>query len=215
MTRPLSGDSTAQYRGHCLTNEMIPSAATVESDPSLYQDIIAIDLATNGIYPIGKLEAHKRNILHKAISIFVFRGQRLLLQKRADNKYHSGGLWTNSVCSHPRWNERSAACAKRRLGEELGWTVPLQHFGQIGYSAKVGDLYENEQVQCFYGHTTQHCDLKLFNRREVSAVEWLSLSEIAERIRQRPECFTEWFKIYMAEHQHMIRAVLNQDTQTS
>ena len=160
-------------------------------------------------YPIGKLEAHQRNIPHKAISIFIYDQHHLLLQKRADNKYHSGGLWTNSVCSHPRWNESSADCAHRRLDEELGWTTELRHFGQIDYAAQVGQLFENEQVQCFHGTLPRHTDTTNFNRSEVSALRWMPIPEILEQIENQPHLYTEWFKIYMSSHRSMIESLIN------
>lgn len=178
-------------------------------DDALLEYIIAIDdTVENGHYPIGKLDAHVRNIRHKAISIFVFRNNKLLLQKRADKKYHSGGLWANTVCSHPRWNETSAACASRRMLEELGWSVPVRHFGQINYAARVGELFENEEVQCFFGFAEGGRDTTQFNTNEVSATEWLSIPDIMQRISDQPANFTEWFKIYMAEHRSMINALL-------
>ncbi|MBX2886274.1 MAG: NUDIX domain-containing protein [Granulosicoccus sp.] len=180
------------------------------ADDALMEDIIAIDqTVASGFYPIGKLEAHVSNVRHKAISIFVFRDNKLLLQKRADKKYHSGGLWANTVCSHPRWNEASAECASRRLTEELGWTIPLRHFGQIDYAAQVGELFENEQVQCYFGYAGSEIDTIPFNPNEVSAIEWLSVTEIVERIKHKPELFTEWFKIYMSKHRTMIIDLLS------
>jgi len=179
--------------------------AALTTDSSLDEQIIALDPSRDsGMYPIGKLEAHQRNIRHKAISIFVFHKDQLLLQKRADNKYHSGGLWANTVCTHPRWQENSDACAARRLQEELGWTVPLRHFGQIDYAAQVGTLFENEQVQCYFGKMHDLIDVSRFNHDEVAAVEWLSIPSILQRIEHQPETFTEWLKIYLSEHHTLI-----------
>lgn len=180
----------------------------MESDPSLLESITAINAAGDGYYPIGKLQAHKQNVLHMAISIFIFKEQRLLLQKRADCKYHSAGLWANTVCSHPRWNESSEDCANRRLLEELGWSTRLKHFGQITYSARVGDLFENEQVQCYYGHIRNEVDLGNFNRKEVSEIQWLSISEIKDQIQSTPEVFSEWFKIYISDYHKMIETLV-------
>lgn len=161
-------------------------------------------------YPIEKLDAHVRNVPHVAISIFVFHGQRLLLQKRADTKYHSGGLWANTVCSHPRWNEDAQICAGRRLQEELGWEVPLREFGRIDYAARVGTLYENEHVHCFYGNLEAAVLPAEFNPDEVSATQWLTIPEILEKISSQPELFSVWFKIYMAKHRSMIDALIYQ-----
>jgi len=155
-------------------------------------------------YPIEKLEAHVRDIQHVAISIFVFRGSHMLLQKRAATKYHSGGLWANTVCSHPRWLESAESCAGRRLQEELGWNIPVNKIGEITYHARVGDLYENEHVHCFSGQFNDCNDVHNFNREEVSEIRWLSIPEILSQIEREPDQFTEWFKIYMVEHRDMI-----------
>lgn len=112
-----------------------------------------------------------RNVPHVVISIFVFHGQRLLLQKRADTKYHSGGLWANTVCSYPRWNEEAQICAGRRLQEEMAWEVPLKEFGRIDYATRVGTLYENEHVHCFYGNLGEAVLPAEFNLDEVSATQ--------------------------------------------
>ncbi len=186
-------------------------ANCVESlEPGLKESITGIDRGTqSAFYPVGKLDAHLQDIKHLAISIFVFRNEYLLLQKRADGKYHSGGLWANSVCSHPRWNENPQDCADRRLYEELGWNTELAEFGTIDYSARVGDLYENEHVHCFYGHIDDDHRMGEFNEREVQAIEWLTIPQILGEIARRPETFTEWFKIYMAQHREMIGRVMH------
>lgn len=177
-------------------------------DANLHELIIGIGDGAEGNFPVEKLDAHKRNVQHIAISIFVFHGDKLLVQQRAATKYHSGGLWANSVCSHPRWDESEADCATRRLQEELGWTVPLEKFGQIDYSARVGWLYENEQVHCFYGHFNDACDTDKFNRDEVAAVRWATIDEVVAEIDETPECFSAWFRIYMSDHLDTINKVL-------
>ncbi len=185
-----------------------PPASALQ-DTGLHEKICAFDQTDRSrSYPIDKLEAHINNIPHMAISIFVFDGDKLLLQQRASTKYHSAGLWANTVCSHPRWKETHAECAVRRLQEELGWKIPLREFGQIDYAAQVGELYENEQVHCFYGQFDARIDVTDFNPGEVSDVEWLTIPEIEDRISQRPELFTEWFKIYMHSHKPMIASLI-------
>lgn len=178
-------------------------------DIGLHEQITAIEnLSANRFYAIDKLEAHVSNIPHVAISIFVFHHGKLLLQQRAKTKYHSAGLWANTVCSHPRWNETVVDCAQRRLDEELGWQVPLNLFGSIDYAAQVGELFENEHVHCFHGKHNESHNVELFNPVEVGAVEWLTIPEIMQQIEHRPNTFTEWFKIYMKDHRQMINAVL-------
>lgn len=174
-------------------------------DIGLHELIIAIDPTSPGGYaPIDKLEAHVCNIPHKAISNFVFDNENLLLQRRAQSKYHSGGLWSNTVCSHPRWKETPSACASRRLQEELGWQVELQEFAQLSYQAQVGELYENEHVHCFYGYFTPQIDLSGFNRAEVMDVEWVNIHDLHQRIESAPEQYSEWFKIYLLRHFDLI-----------
>ncbi len=95
------------------------------------------------------------------------------------------------------------------MQEELGWSVPVRHFGQIDYAARVGELFENEEVQCFFGIAGAELDTTQFNTNEVSATEWLSIPDILKRISDQPTSFTEWFKIYMAEHRSMINALLS------
>lgn len=158
----------------------------------------------NAMYPVEKLDAHERNVPHVAISIFVFDEQRLLLQKRAATKYHSGGLWANTVCSHPRWQETAADCAQRRLSDELGWQVPLKSIGEISYEAQVGALFENEHVHCFTGQFDHSINIDVFNRDEVSDIKWLTIDEILEDIRCYPGSYTEWFKIYMQQHRALL-----------
>lgn len=178
-------------------------------DSNLNDLITAINVDDDSAaYPVKKLEAHINNIRHAAISIFVFNGSQMLLQKRAETKYHSGGLWANTVCSHPRWNESFKSCAGRRLEEELGWQVPVEKFGEISYQAQVGELFENEFVHCFYGQFNDTIDVDQYNRDEVCDVQWLTIPEAMLEIEQHPENYTQWFKIYMTKHRGMIDALL-------
>ena len=171
-------------------------------------------------YPIDKLDAHLQNIPHAAISIFVFSRNRLLLQQRAATKYHSAGLWANTVCSHPRWQETASTCAQRRLQEELGWTTPLIEGEKIDYHAQVGELYENEQVQCFFGSLQNEPDTEtsienlssLFNPGEVSELRWMGLQEIDSALRATPEMFSAWFQIYMSIHRDKLQRMMEAAT---
>ncbi len=151
-------------------------------------------------YPIGKMEAHRRSTRHLAISVFVFREGQLLLQRRAERKYHSAGLWANTCCSHPRWDESPAACADRRLREELGFSLPLREFAQVEYSAPVGTLFEHEAVHCFRGEAGPALNLSALNPDEVQATAWRDLDELAADMADRPEKYAAWLHIYMARH---------------
>jgi len=157
-------------------------------------------------YPIDKMAAHRDAIRHLAVSVFVFRGRELLLQRRADGKYHSGGLWANTCCSHPRWGEDAGLCARRRLREELGWEVPLVWRGTLEYRAAVGALYEHELVHCFFGEATDAVLPEAFDPAEVQAIDWQPLDTVAAAVARDPARFAPWFAIYVREHRALLEA---------
>ena len=104
-------------------------------------DDILIPAWVDGVLqPVDKLAVHRQGLRHPAISVFVTRGDQILLQKRAEEKYHTPGLWANTCCTHPRWGESAKACAERRLVEELGISnLRLEKLGKIEYRADVGN----------------------------------------------------------------------------
>ena len=113
------------------------------------QSIMIPAIAPDGsLYPIEKLAAHQEGQFHLAVSIFVFCGEDLLIQKRALSKYHCGGLWANTCCTHPFWQEDLATSAHRRLREEMGFDVALSATNLVDYAADVTNgLREWERVQ--------------------------------------------------------------------
>lgn len=157
-------------------------------------------LAADGsTYPIEKLAAHREGARHLAVSIFLFSGDELLIQRRADGKYHSGGLWANSCCSHPTWGESIVDCAHRRLYEELGIAARLTRTTVIDYSADVGNgLREVEQVHLFYGEVQRHSLALAPNPAEVAATDWATLPALRQRMQREPERFSAWFKLYLS-----------------
>lgn len=151
--------------------------------------------------PVDKLEVHQRGLKHKAISVFVTEGDRVLLQCRALSKYHTPGLWTNTCCTHPHWGEDDMTCALRRLDEELGITgLRLHHAAEIEYRADVGNgLVEHELVQVFTARAM--ADLPICpNPDEVDATDWISLHSLPAVLDCAPDRFTPWLKIYMRDH---------------
>jgi isopentenyl-diphosphate delta-isomerase len=145
------------------------------------------------------MEAHRRGLLHLAISAFVFDGDRLLVQRRADAKYHCGGLWTNTVCTHPLFGESALTCAERRLNEELGFTLPLVETGVAEYRAAVGNgLTEHERVTMFRGEADAAALAVRPNPSEVAEVRWATAAELRAEIAAAPDRFTPWFRIYVA-----------------
>ncbi len=150
---------------------------------------------------VDKLEVHRRGLLHPAVSVFLLDGDRTLLQRRALGKYHTPGLWANACCTHPHWGEAPAACAARRLREELGMgPVALRHRDRIDYRAEVGGgLVENERVELFVGRVDASLALAP-DPAEVMDVRWIPLPALHAEIAARPEDFTPWLRIYLSGH---------------
>nr|WP_297460305.1 isopentenyl-diphosphate Delta-isomerase [uncultured Halomonas sp.] len=162
--------------------------------------IAAIDEA-GALFPIEKLEAHRRGQHHLAISVFVFRGDELLLQRRAAHKYHSAGLWANTCCSHPAWGESVEACATRRLHEELGLRLPLRAASVLDYSADVGGgLTENERVHYFVGDyplDSSIADDISPDPDEVAEVRWMTVGDLRRAVDANPAAYAPWLRIYL------------------
>lgn len=141
-----------------------------------------------------KMEAHRKALLHRAFSVFIFnRKGEMLLQKRAMKKYHSGGLWTNACCSHPRPGEDIQEAALRRLKEEMGFTTSLKKIFAFTYKASFDNgLTEHEYDHVFAGI---YEDEITPNEDEVSEYCYKPVPEIKEMLQSHPVKFTEWFKI--------------------
>lgn len=155
--------------------------------------------ADGSLYPIEKMAAHLgAGVLHLAVSVFAFAEGRLLIQRRAAGKYHSGGLWANTVCTHPHWRETPALSARRRLREELGLDAEVRAAGALDYTADVGaGLREVERVQVYRADVAADVALAL-NPDEVSATRWADPAALADEARATPDQFAPWFRIYLA-----------------
>ncbi len=157
------------------------------------------------LVPFDKIVAHLEGRRHKAVSVFVLEGERVLIQRRAAGKYHTPGLWANSCCTHPHWGEASRDCAVRRLREELGMTGMAPVFAEtVEYRADVGGgMTEHEVVDIFTADAPAGLRLEP-NPAEVMAVRWIALSDLQAEVAATPGRFTPWLRIYLAEHRHRI-----------
>lgn len=155
--------------------------------------------------PVEKLAVHQRGLRHPAISVFVLRGDAVLMQRRALSKYHTPGLWTNTVCTHPHWGEAALDCATRRVEEELGLTgLALRHAGVVEYRADVQrGLIEHEVVDVFTAEALSGQEA-IPNPDEVAEVAWQPMADLLADLSARPERYTPWLKIYMEKHRQMI-----------
>jgi isopentenyl-diphosphate Delta-isomerase len=141
-----------------------------------------------------KIKAHKEGLLHRAFSIFIFNSNGdMLLQQRALNKYHSGGLWTNACCSHPMPDELTTDAAIRRLQEEMGFTTSITKQFDFVYKANFDNgLIEHEFDHVFTG-TYEGCIT--YNEQEVMAYRYINMHELEASIKASPAEYTAWFII--------------------
>lgn len=156
------------------------------------------------LFPIEKLHAHQSATLHQAISVFVFDGNHLLIQCRAETKYHCGGTWANTCCTHPHWGESLDSSAHRRLREELGLDIALTRAGTLTYKAQVtNDLWEHEAVQVYVAQI-RRSDVELtLDPNEVSDVSWEPISTLMDEAATNPTRFAPWFRIYLARWEEL------------
>ena len=152
--------------------------------------VILVDERDRPAGEAEKLEAHRQGRLHRAFSVFVLDASgRVLLQRRAVGKYHSGRLWSNSCCGHPRPGEDTRAAAERRLAEELGFHCPLEAAGAFVYRAQLGNLVEHEYDHVFQGRFDGD---PRPDPAEVEAWRWMPLEALEAGLAAHPGDYTVW-----------------------
>lgn len=158
------------------------------------EQVILVDENDAEIGLMEKIEAHEKGLLHRAFSVLIFNSKgEVLLQKRADGKYHSAGLWTNTCCSHPQPNESLIAASKRRLKEEMG--IETEPFFAFKFLYKVeldNGLIEHELDHVFFGIFDGEPEL---NHTEASDWKYMSIEDLREAMTNQPDAFTHWFKL--------------------
>lgn len=162
------------------------------------EEIAIVDMNDNIIGYKEKMEVHREGIVHRAFSVLIFNDKNeMLLQRRALEKYHSPGEWTNACCSHQREGENIEQAAIRRVKEELGIEAPkLTEQFVFHYKCKFSnELYENEIDHVFTGIYNE--EITNYNTEEVCDTKWISYSALMKLIEQEPSSFTFWFKDIM------------------
>lgn len=156
--------------------------------------VILVDMNNKKIGEEEKIKAHKEGKLHRAFSIFVFNSKGgLLIQQRAKTKYHSGGLWSNSVCSHPKPNETYSKAVHRRLKEEMGFDCKLKKLFCFIYRTDLNNgLTENEYDCVFIGKFNGQVKP---NKKEVMRYKWILINDLKKEIKKNPDRYTPWIKI--------------------
>jgi isopentenyl-diphosphate Delta-isomerase len=163
------------------------------------EQLILVDESNRATGSAGKTAIHRAGLLHRAFSIFIVDGRgRIVVQQRSRNKYHSGGLWANSCCGHPRPGERTISAARRRLNEELGVTSALSFGFFARYQAELGDgMHENEFVYIYFGRLRSQ---PRPDPAEVADVAHWSFADITRLIERDPNSFAFWLKHYFRNH---------------
>jgi isopentenyl-diphosphate delta-isomerase len=158
------------------------------------EQLILVDLCDREIGQAEKLYTHERSLLHRAFSVFIHDGEgRMLIQKRNADKYHSGGLWANACCSHPRIGEKTQEAVHRRLIEEMGFDCPVEEPFSFVYRT----VFENGLTEYEYDHVFlgSYSGLVKPNPAEASEVRWVPYGQLEDELLHRPQDFCSWFLI--------------------
>jgi isopentenyl-diphosphate Delta-isomerase len=158
------------------------------------QQVILVNEKDEQVGVMEKMQAHQKAVLHRAFSVFIFNSKgEMLLQQRAFNKYHSGGLWTNACCSHPQPGEETSVAAARRLREELGFEASIEKVCDFVYAAEFENgLKEYEFDHVFAG---EHEGKIVANRDEVNDYCYKDVDEIRNSLQSHPTKYTAWFHL--------------------
>lgn len=162
------------------------------------EEVILVDEQDNAIGRMEKMEAHRKGVLHRAFSILVFNSKgQLLLQRRASKKYHSGGLWTNTCCSHPLPDEDMRSATRRKLMQEMGIEVDTEFSHKFIYKTNLeNQLIEHELDHVFVG---KFDGIPAVNPDEVEDWQFVDLETLRDSVKKAPDSFTYWFRLIL-EH---------------
>lgn len=154
-------------------------------------EVVLVDLYDRPIGKLPKLEAHRQGKLHRAFSIFIYDGSKLLIQRRAVGKYHSAGLWANSCCSHPRPGEELLEAAHRRLKEEAGITCPLHEVSSFVYRA----IFDNGLSEYEVDHILvgEYDGTFTRNAEEADDMRFVDMRQLSNDVIEHPENYATWF----------------------
>lgn len=160
-------------------------------------ELVLVDIFDNEIGSATKIETHKKGLLHRAFSLFIIHNNKMLIQKRNRNKYHSGGLWTNACCSHPRYGELIEDAVFRRTQEELGITSNAKEVFSFVYRS----LFDNGIIEYEYDHVfiSDYDGAIEPDENELEEYRWIELKELADDLINNPDKYTVWFQIAAPE----------------
>ena len=158
------------------------------------EKVILVDEHDDVLGSMEKMEAHQKGMLHRAFSILIFNSKgELLLQKRSVSKYHSGGLWTNTCCSHPTLDESVTSAARKRLKFEMGIDVETEFAFKFIYKTTLDKSLIEHELDYVLSGTFD--GTPIINKDEVSEWKFMSLNELKNNMKLSPEIYTEWFRL--------------------
>lgn len=187
-----------------MYNGRVSQLGNIQMTNNSKQNVILVNSNDEPIGVMDKITAHKEAILHRAFSVFLIRFNKnnyeCMLQQRAAKKYHSGGLWSNTCCSHPYPDEDIIPAAKRRLKEELGISInKLEKLHYFIYKAKLdNDLHEHELDHLLIGEIYNETNF-LPDPSEVQSTKWITFTELQQQITNNPKQYTAWLSLALAE----------------
>jgi isopentenyl-diphosphate delta-isomerase len=167
------------------------------------ENVILVNREDQQIGLMPKLEAHEKAVLHRAFSVFVLNSKNeIMLQQRAQHKYHSPLLWTNTCCSHQREGETNIQAGTRRLFEEMGFKTDLKELFHFIYKAPFDNgLTEHELDHVMIGYYDKNPEI---NPEEAEDWKWMNIEEVKNDMLLHPEIYTVWFKIIFDEFYHFL-----------
>lgn len=155
--------------------------------------LVLVDIFDNIIGESSKIDAHIKPCLHRAFSVYLLDGNKMLLQKRNIDKYHSGGKWANACCSHFVKGEKGRDTIKKRLKDELGIYSEVNYLYKFMYYSKYdNDMYEYEYDHVYVGNLSEKSKID-FNPLEVEEYKWVDIKILENALVEKPDKFATWF----------------------
>jgi isopentenyl-diphosphate delta-isomerase len=183
-----------------IYNKNILKTKNVSQENNKVEKIILVDERDNIVGHEEKMKAHENGgKLHRAFSIFIFNNKgEMLIQQRSLKKYHFGGLWTNTCCSHPNEDETLKDATYRKLNQEFGFNTNIKEKFSFIYK-ETDENYQLTEHEFDHVLTGEFNGNPQPNPEEIDDFKWISVANLKQDIAQNPEKYTPWFKIAISK----------------